>query len=317
MATVDQIVRAVETVAAGGSAFPDRRPTGRQRCASRPDPARARDPGPRRRGPRERRDRRAARPPGQDRREPAAAAVRSVRRREPDRPRPPGRAPGLDRGGPLAVAAARLVGVARLRFPDPDRSPLARLRPSLDGPARDRRTSSSTTSSTSSSAGSGSGRRSRTSPRWRIEGPFRWITAIGVRRSVRHARRDFAGSPHGGVRIDFKEPRAVGIPARPGDLRRRRRPRGPGRRAGPARDRRDRRAGARRPVAAIDVGLDRADERGQSLPFPLDSAALHRGRALTNGSRTIRDARRRPPPTTGPRRGRRRGTSAACRRSWR
>ena len=39
---------------------------------------------------------------------------------------------------------------------------------------------------------------------WRIEGPFRWITAIGVRRSVRHGDVSFAGSPHGGVRIDFK-----------------------------------------------------------------------------------------------------------------
>ena len=41
---------------------------------------------------------------------------------------------------------------------------------------------------------------------WQIEGPFRWITAIGVRRSVRHGDVSFAGSPHGGVRIDFKEP---------------------------------------------------------------------------------------------------------------
>ena len=40
---------------------------------------------------------------------------------------------------------------------------------------------------------------------WRIEGPFRWITAIGVRMSVRHRDVSFAGSPHGGVRIDFKE----------------------------------------------------------------------------------------------------------------
>lgn len=40
--------------------------------------------------------------------------------------------------------------------------------------------------------------------RWRIEGPFRWITAIGIRRSVRHADVSFAGSPHGGVRIDFR-----------------------------------------------------------------------------------------------------------------
>ncbi len=41
---------------------------------------------------------------------------------------------------------------------------------------------------------------------WRIEGPFRWITAIGVRTSVRHRDRSFAGSPHGGVRMDFRVP---------------------------------------------------------------------------------------------------------------
>ena len=41
---------------------------------------------------------------------------------------------------------------------------------------------------------------------WRIEGPFRWITAIGVRMSVRHRDLSFAGSPHGGVRIDFRVP---------------------------------------------------------------------------------------------------------------
>jgi hypothetical protein len=40
---------------------------------------------------------------------------------------------------------------------------------------------------------------------WRIEGPFRWITAIGIRRSIRHGDVSFAGSPQGGVRIDFKE----------------------------------------------------------------------------------------------------------------
>lgn len=38
---------------------------------------------------------------------------------------------------------------------------------------------------------------------WRIEGPFRWITAIGVRMSVRHGDVTFGGSHHGGVRIDF------------------------------------------------------------------------------------------------------------------
>jgi hypothetical protein len=42
--------------------------------------------------------------------------------------------------------------------------------------------------------------------RWRIEGPWRWITAIGVRRSVRHADISFAGSPRGGVRVDLRTP---------------------------------------------------------------------------------------------------------------
>jgi hypothetical protein len=42
--------------------------------------------------------------------------------------------------------------------------------------------------------------------RYRIEGPFRWITAIGIRRSLRHADLSFAGSPHGGVRMDFRTP---------------------------------------------------------------------------------------------------------------
>ena len=41
--------------------------------------------------------------------------------------------------------------------------------------------------------------------RWRIEGPWTWITAIGVRRGIRHGDVSFAGSPHGGVRLDFRE----------------------------------------------------------------------------------------------------------------
>ena len=42
--------------------------------------------------------------------------------------------------------------------------------------------------------------------RWRIEGPWRWITAIGVRRGIRRGDVSFAGSPRGGVRLDFREP---------------------------------------------------------------------------------------------------------------
>jgi hypothetical protein len=42
--------------------------------------------------------------------------------------------------------------------------------------------------------------------RWQTEGPWLWITAIGVRRSLRHGDVTFGGSPHGGVRIDFRQP---------------------------------------------------------------------------------------------------------------
>jgi len=41
---------------------------------------------------------------------------------------------------------------------------------------------------------------------WRIEGPWHWITAIGVRRSLRHGDIAFDGTHTGGVRIDFVEP---------------------------------------------------------------------------------------------------------------
>jgi hypothetical protein len=46
---------------------------------------------------------------------------------------------------------------------------------------------------------------------WRIEGPWRWITAIGVRRSIRHADLTFGGSPVGGVRLDFRRPIKIGF----------------------------------------------------------------------------------------------------------
>jgi len=51
---------------------------------------------------------------------------------------------------------------------------------------------------------------------WRIEGPWPWITAIGLRRSVRHGDISFAGSPRGGVRVDFRAPVRwwrLGVPA--------------------------------------------------------------------------------------------------------
>ncbi len=52
--------------------------------------------------------------------------------------------------------------------------------------------------------------------RWRIEGPWAWVTAIGVRRSFRHGDVSFAGSPRGGVRVDFRTPvrwRLLRVPA--------------------------------------------------------------------------------------------------------
>jgi hypothetical protein len=47
---------------------------------------------------------------------------------------------------------------------------------------------------------------------WRIEGPWRWITSIGVRFSVRNHDLTFGGTNRGGVRVDFKEPiRTAGV----------------------------------------------------------------------------------------------------------
>ena len=46
---------------------------------------------------------------------------------------------------------------------------------------------------------------------WQIEGPWLWITAIGVRMSIRHRDVTFGGSPHGGVRIDFRTPVRWGL----------------------------------------------------------------------------------------------------------
>lgn len=51
---------------------------------------------------------------------------------------------------------------------------------------------------------------------WQIEGPWRAITAIGIRRSVRHGDVTYGGTTRGGVRMDFAEPvslRPFSIPA--------------------------------------------------------------------------------------------------------
>lgn len=41
--------------------------------------------------------------------------------------------------------------------------------------------------------------------RWRIEGPWLWVTAIGVRGGIR-GDISFDGTHRGGVRLDFREP---------------------------------------------------------------------------------------------------------------
>ncbi len=40
---------------------------------------------------------------------------------------------------------------------------------------------------------------------WSIEGPWRAITALGVRKSIRHGDLTFGGSHRGGVRVNFRE----------------------------------------------------------------------------------------------------------------
>lgn len=41
---------------------------------------------------------------------------------------------------------------------------------------------------------------------WGIEGPWRWITAVGVRLGIRHHDLTFGGTNRAGVRIDLKRP---------------------------------------------------------------------------------------------------------------
>ena len=39
---------------------------------------------------------------------------------------------------------------------------------------------------------------------WDITGPYRWTTALGVRRSIRGGDLTFGGSAHGGVQVHFR-----------------------------------------------------------------------------------------------------------------
>ena len=41
--------------------------------------------------------------------------------------------------------------------------------------------------------------------RYRIEGPWRWLTAIGVRVNWLNREISFCGSPRGGIRLDLRE----------------------------------------------------------------------------------------------------------------
>jgi hypothetical protein len=42
--------------------------------------------------------------------------------------------------------------------------------------------------------------------RWRIEGPWSWFTAIGVRRGIRDGEITFGGNHRAGVKLEFKKP---------------------------------------------------------------------------------------------------------------
>ena len=79
----------------------------------------------------------------------------------------------------------------------------------------------------------------------------------------------------------------MGLHAGPGDLRRRRRPRGPGGGAGPARDRGHGCAGAARPVAAVDRRARSGRRTRRAAPLPARAARRSARLSLTNGSRTI------------------------------
>jgi hypothetical protein len=47
---------------------------------------------------------------------------------------------------------------------------------------------------------------------WRIEGPWLWLTAIGLRRSWRAREMTFGGNHRGGVKVTFREPiRVAGL----------------------------------------------------------------------------------------------------------
>lgn len=47
---------------------------------------------------------------------------------------------------------------------------------------------------------------------WRIEGPWLWLTAIGLRRSWRAREFTYGGNHRGGVKLQFREPvRVTGL----------------------------------------------------------------------------------------------------------
>ena len=51
----------------------------------------------------------------------------------------------------------------------------------------------------------------RSISRWDITGPYHWIRAVGVRRTIGTRDLSFGGSTHGGLRLHFREPIRVGL----------------------------------------------------------------------------------------------------------
>src|SRR6478735_10433828 len=47
--------------------------------------------------------------------------------------------------------------------------------------------------------------------RWDITGPYRWVRAVGVRRTIGTSDMSFGGSAHGGLCLHFRNPVKVGL----------------------------------------------------------------------------------------------------------
>jgi hypothetical protein len=47
--------------------------------------------------------------------------------------------------------------------------------------------------------------------RWDITGPYHWVRAVGVRRTIGTSDLSFGGSAHGGLCLHFRNPVKIGL----------------------------------------------------------------------------------------------------------